>query len=672
VKGLPPGVGVVLLGLTALTPPAQAQSLASPRSTALGAYGPLVRDTRSFIVNPAGLTALRDWDFSTTTYVSVARGDPGFVFGGFSFGRKFFDRWAVAVEYAPGMYARFVVPPILSIGGGNAPMSNDREITYEEPFTLGVAWSPAPWLSLGAGLRYRTTRVRDTEYQIVVRDTIAYPTSRETTSRASAWPVDVALLWTPVEGVAVSVTARNAFFAAETSLPNDLRALLLPRKAVGEAGVAYKPADALQFAVAAATDRYGAFGVEVGLPLGLTLRNGAVFHGGSEPFAEAVGVGIGWTRDVVDIDAAYVHFTSQGNRRGTASVSGFDASEITRIDFTPYTADRVTLSVRAMFGRVRSSLARIEGIEMLGGVYPSSVTMLAYQPLGRARVRNVSDRPIMARISFFVDNVMDGPTESPAVQIAAGATADIPFTAVFNERLRTSRTLHVRDGEVSVSAMPAEQYDDRAQTRVLIHGRNDWNGEVNALRYFVTPDDPSVLRTGRDALLAARDTLGRVPRDLEPFVSAKILFDSFAGKLVYVNDPKQSADFVQYPAETLTLRGGDCDDMTVCFASLLGGIGISTAFVDVVPPARPAEGHIYLLFDTGLAPPRGPVLTSNPKRYLLRKNRSGAETIWIPIETTVIQQGFDAAWTQGAQQYFDDAEVGLGLIKGWVRIVDVN
>jgi hypothetical protein len=206
---------------------------------------------------------------------------------------------------------------------------------------------------------------------------------------------------------------------------------------------------------------------------------------------------------------------------------------------------------------------------------------------------------------------------------------------------------------------------------VLIHGKNDWDGDVLSLRYFVTPEDPDILRYSRDVLLERRDSLINVSRELEPFRKGRLLIESFAGKLIYMNDPKQPADYVQYPSETLRLRSGDCADMTVVFASLLSSVGISTAFVDVVPPQHPEKGHTYLLYDTGLDPKYGKNISENPKRFMVRKNRSGAETIWIPVETTVIGRGFDEAWSEGAQEYFDDVEVGLGLIKGWVRIVDV-
>jgi hypothetical protein len=244
--------------------------------------------------------------------------------------------------------------------------------------------------------------------------------------------------------------------------------------------------------------------------------------------------------------------------------------------------------------------------------------------------------------------------------------------AIFNEQVKKGTALTVREGDVYVSASPAEQYDDRSQTRLVILGRNAWDGDVRSLRYFVTPDDPAVLRYSRDALLAQRDSLAQTPPALEQFAKIRALINSFAGRLLYVSDPKLTADYVQYPAETLQLRGGDCDDITVCFTSLLSSIGLSTAFVDVVPPDRPEKSHIYMLCDTGIEPRHGSLISGNPKRYVVRRNAAGAETIWIPLETTAASQGFEAVWTGGAQSYFDDVEVGMGLIKGWVRIVDVN
>jgi hypothetical protein len=121
----------------------------------------------------------------------------------------------------------------------------------------------------------------------------------------------------------------------------------------------------------------------------------------------------------------------------------------------------------------------------------------------------------------------------------------------------------------------------------------------------------------------------------------------------------------------MALRGGDCDDMTVCFSSLLSSIGVSTAFVDVIPPDRVTDAHIYLLFDTEVPASQANSISDNQKRFVIRKNERGEETVWIPLETTLITEGFQKAWEVGAREYFDDVELGLGVVRGWIRLVDV-
>ena len=123
-----------------------------------------------------------------------------------------------------------------------------------------------------------------------------------------------------------------------------------------------------------------------------------------------------------------------------------------------------------------------------------------------------SAKPIQARASFYVDAFMDAPTESQAVSLAPGEERDIPLLAVFNDRLDHGTQLTVRDARVEVRVAPAEAYDDRAQTRVVFQGKNAWDGTAASLRYFVTPDDPAILRYTRDVLLRPqRYSCKRVP-----------------------------------------------------------------------------------------------------------------------------------------------------------------
>ncbi len=663
-----------MLGLILITgrPDLCAQSLITARQIGLAAYGAEVRDSRGFSLNPAGLILMRDWDFTATTYGSPTLGRDGFVFHGLTFGKRFLENEAAAFQYSPGTSMKFVVPPTINIDPPNNPTSNDREIEYAEPFSIGVAHRFDEHFSVGLGARFRRETLTETTYEIIVGDTATFPSVSVEEVRATSWNLDASVLWRPSDFFSLGLTGRNLLTLAAGDAPDELSAYRLPGSAIGEISLATRATRTLLLAASAGTDQAGAVGGEWTPGYGIAIRGGLYFNAKESPAAYATGLGLGWSYEFLELGVAYLHFFDQTNRRGSSPEGEFDPSGIRTIDLNPYTSDRITLTVKAIFGNIRERLALIESVAMLGSVYPSAYEVFAYKPIGMARVRNISSEPIYAKAAFYVDQYMDEPTESGPVTIQPGESVEIPLTAVFNERIRKVSTLTIKEGNVTINASPADPEDDRYQTPVLIQGRNAWDGDVLTLRYFVTPDDPDVIRYSRDVLLNHRDTLIQADRSLESFQKARILFDDLAEKLMYVNDPKQSADYVQYPTETLRLRGGDCDDLSVCFVSLLSSIGISTAFVDVVPPERPEQSHIYLLFDTGLDPKFGSHVSPNPKRYVVRKNRRDVETVWIPVETTVVARGFEEAWTRGAQEYFDDVEIGLGTIKGWVRIVDIN
>jgi hypothetical protein len=665
---------VVIVVVVAImnAPDSWSQSLMDARALGLGAYFSVVSDVREFSVNPAGIVAMRDWDLNISTYTTPSAKPVGFVFHGIALGKRFLKDEAFAFRYAPGSSVQFSALPVISFGDASTPASSEREITYDEKFAFALAHRFSPQLSAGLGVRVRREEVSDTRYQIVVRDTLSYPAASRTIYAANSWLLDASVMWHPFLNLTVAGAARNLLWWRTGDAGSPLQEYYLPTKPIGDFGFAYVPLPGLLCAGNVSTTGVGSLGAEWSLPLGFALRSGVQSDSRQSGLIDAMTMGVGWSYEYFEVDAGYSLFTGANSHNGSGTQLSFDPGLLSNLDLHPYSHNRLVLSAKAAFGSVRESLARIEGITVFGSIYPAAADLLAYKPIGIVRVRNTSNRPINAKVRLFVDRIMDVPSESPSVYIAPGAETEIPLMALFNEQVKKVTALTVREGDVYVNATPAEEYDDRSQTRLVILGRNAWDGDSRSLRYFVTPDDPAVLRYSRDVLLDHRDSLANVLPLLERFAKARILINSFAGKLLYVNDPKLSADYVQYPSETLQLRGGDCDDMTVCFTSLLSSIGISTAFVDVVPPDHPEQGHIYMLCDTGVEPRYGSSLAENPKRYVVRRNAAGVETIWIPLEATAVTRGFDEAWVRGAQEYFDDVEVGLGVVKGWVRIVDVN
>jgi hypothetical protein len=266
---------------------------------------------------------------------------------------------------------------------------------------------------------------------------------------------------------------------------------------------------------------------------------------------------------------------------------------------------------------------------------------------------------------------MDTPTHSESYTIPPQSVAEIPFSAVFNTVIKTVPSMELCEGNVTVSSTSGDENDDQSPVRVIVYGKNDWDGKASTLGSFVTPRDPDVMFFTRSVLNKYKDTIRAIPKQLEWFEKARLLFNEFSQRMMYVNDPHLSKDNVQYPNETFALKGGDCDDMTVGFSSALESVGIFTAFVDVVPPDNPGNAHVYLLFDTRLEPEYGRLLTENEKRYVIRTSNTGHETVWIPIETTMLISGFDVAWEKGAAEFLEEARLKDGLTKGWVQIVDV-
>jgi hypothetical protein len=665
------------LGIAALLFPALAasQHLSSARGIGLAAFIASSNDLSSLDWNPAGLVFVKDWQVGATNFFSLTTNgrNNGLIFHNTGIAKQFLSNNAVGIRYAPGNNSQFVIPNIFTVidTTSNIQAKVDKQLSYAERYALGYAFRFNEDLSFGISARYREEQITDTQF-FTVRDSLTYISTKTLSSSANSWNLDLGMLWELSPQWKLGVVAENLFKILESEFPEDLRSFTLDTRKAIRSGISYMPRKDLLLALDISTTGDGAAGYEWNVWDNLQLRQGIIVGNTLSPFINAATVGLGWSAKTIHADLAYLHFYDRGTHSGNVTLNDFTSHSIHDVEFHPFTSDQVRFSISVDLGHTKEPLARIDYVEVTSDIYPSSSETFAYRPIGRVKVRNISDQPIEAKVGFYLKPFMDAPTETRRYVIQPGAVSDIPFIAVFNDLIKSVTEPQLRDGDVYVIASPAEEYDDKSQARVRIYSRNNWNGEALTLRYFMTPTEPDVLRFTRSVVSSHKDHLNTVNPALLKFEHAKILFNEFALRLSYVNDPKLSKDWVQYPGETLSLHGGDCDDMTVCFASLLASVGVSSAFIDVVPPNNPGDAHIYMMFDTGLEASKADVVSKNRKRYVVRRNQDGSETIWIPIETTQITKGFEEAWATGAKEYLDDVELGLGLIKGWVKIVDVQ
>lgn len=299
------------------------------------------------------------------------------------------------------------------------------------------------------------------------------------------------------------------------------------------------------------------------------------------------------------------------------------------------------------FNPAQVRIEQVEASEIYTSLYKSYDT----KPVARVRLRNLKDTPLTARVGLLVPDLMDESSETE-VLLRPRASQDIELPAVLSDKvMKLSGDRHV-PVQVSVSYQSARlSRTEKRNSKCLAYapGAINWGGGMEQAAAFVTTRDPAV-----DAL--ARKVAGEAARiGPGPFQNRNLSFAAAvisalqALGMAYVPDPSnpfatiseesRAVDTIHYPRETLASGVGDCDDTTVLVSSLLENLGIATRFVDV-------PGHIFLMFDSGVHERNRLGLPVDESLYVIEN-----ETIWVPLETTLISRGFAGAWTAGAESY---------------------
>ncbi|MDA3949878.1 MAG: hypothetical protein PF508_11760, partial [Spirochaeta sp.] len=200
-----------------------------------------------------------------------------------------------------------------------------------------------------------------------------------------------------------------------------------------------------------------------------------------------------------------------------------------------------------------------------------------------------------------------------------------------------------------------------------IHRRSAliWDDSAK-LASFITPNEDVVAGFALRVLAALQDAeragaagsanagSGRIPTGIasvSPRMVRAIRLADAMGRygINYVEDPRspfsevhgaeQAVDTVRFPRLTLYYRSGDCDDTSALLASLYEAAGLDTAIVTT-------PGHVMIAVDT-----REPVANA----WMFETSGTIAipydGTLWIPVETTVVNRGFATAWQEGTQLY---------------------
>jgi hypothetical protein len=257
---------------------------------------------------------------------------------------------------------------------------------------------------------------------------------------------------------------------------------------------------------------------------------------------------------------------------------------------------------------------------------------------------------------------MDFPATVEIPMLKANASEEIALRATFNNKILEIDEDTGVQAEIAINFVRDGRDDSiRVTQPMTIYGKNAivW-GRSNMVGSFVTPKDDTMRDFVRQALNENKPKADAIDRSL---LTAMTLFDVFtAHGIKYVIDPNSpysnvsetSVDYVQFSRETLKIKSGDCDDLSVLMSAGLENMGIETAILDV-------PGHLLMMFNTGLPESERQRISLNDELLAVRDG-----TIWIPVEATMIGTTFSEAWAEGARKYHDH------LAKNELKVVPLK
>ncbi len=282
-------------------------------------------------------------------------------------------------------------------------------------------------------------------------------------------------------------------------------------------------------------------------------------------------------------------------------------------------------------------------------VFSAAYKQYIKRPLGTVRIVNASSQDYKnLKVRFTIKDYMDFPYTLDLPLLKANSSEKLSLNAVFNNRILEIDEDTGVQVQIAVNFARNNQKDAIKLTYPMtIYGKNAivWR-DANMVGAFVTPKDDTLRDFVRQAINQNKPKADAVDNTV---LSAMTLFDVYGTYGIdYVVDPnnsyaqltQNSIDYVQFSRETLKLKSGDCDDLSVLFSSGLENLGIQTAILDV-------PGHLLMMFNTGLSNAERHLISLDDELLVLYKG-----TVWIPVEATMIGQSFSEAWAEGARKYY--------------------
>ncbi len=567
-------------------------------------------------------------------------------------------------RYSPGIAQNFIIKRSTTIQLPDTVANLKTEINYSEKFGTSYSYKFSSGVNLGLSLRYFEQTFREESPILFYTDSVNYISIKEEELSDNFWRGDLGFDFILNDILSISLSTINLFISKEDNSSEASRLYSLKTEKGIHASFQLKSNNKFmtKFGYEYGFDKYKAF--YAGLNYSFNLAGGIITAGTllahdrfRQPYISSVIPSISFTKDGYTISAGGIIYALNNTSKTTESLVN---DGIYSLFNNPYSTDRAFVNFNLALSFKSKQFVKFIDVSIDSDVYPTLSEIYLNKPFATGRVVNISNEIVEVRPASFINGINNELIYSPVVKILPGDTVDVSFFTTISNIEVDKRKIEQADFYLYTDK---SEPDDYIQKPVLIHDKNSWDGNVFNLIYFVRKDFEFTNKY-------SREILNKYPREstADVFRKIKILYDEFSHSLEYVSDPRSSTESVQFPHETIELKGGDCDDLSVCFSSMLESIGIQTAFVDYKNLG--GVSHVNLLVNTELTPSELFKITNNDNKVVVRKNEKGIDQIWLPIETTVLS-GFKDAWTAGADKFNSEAIEKLGLSKGTVIIIDI-
>lgn len=612
--------------------------------------------------NTSNFSHLRDWGFSFIYGVEFAKSTNSNIYSVSL--SKTLGNHNLSARFTPGYQKEFIFNTGESIiVEDSTSQSLTASINYKELFGLGYSYKFSEDFNVGTTFRFFTQDFFQEFVTPVFEDTSIIFIRETEGEKVKFWKGDLGVNYILNEDLNFVFSSINLLNFGEKAANTDFKDLEIKREVGGLIGVNYIPVDAA--AINFIYETTGSYQVALNgyagdLGFGVTL-----FHDNyQEPEIAGIIPTVSYKGKIFELFVTGIKYFS--NRRKDFGVSKFVENGINNVLNNPYSFDKMLLTVSFKINTAKEKSVEFIDVEIVKDIYPTFSEYFIDYPFAYGTIVNLTDEHITVKPMARIEGVNEKNIQSPIAAIAPHDTVRVPFYIIIPESY-TSEIVELSYADFYLVTI-ADKPDDEFQKAVLVNSINSWDGNVSNLRYFIKKDIDFSMNYAKSVLSDNKALLDTLPVALENFYKAKILFNEFVRHLVYTSDPRATGEYVQFPNQTFELKGGDCDDLSVGYSSLLESVGIQTALVDY--KANGKVRHVNLLFNTILSPNQAKLLTNNDTKYFIRKNADGSDEIWLPVETTSLTD-FETAWKLGAEKFNKEAIGELGIAKDKVNIIDI-